>query len=88
MNISRVKNLINLKIRNKYLKEKKHKEPEFTIYQDEFIKYGAKVIEKRMEYVKKISIILNLNYRKLFDDKKELSIQISMSSWKYKKNES
>lgn len=28
-----------------------------------------------MEYVKKISIILNLNYRKLFDDKKELSIQ-------------
>ena len=64
-----------LKIRNKYLKEKKHKEPEFAIYQDEFVKYGAKVIEKRMEYVKKISIILNLNYRKLFDDKKELSLQ-------------
>lgn len=64
-----------LKIRNKYLKEKKHKEPEFAIYQDEFVKYGAKIIEKRMEYVKKISIILNLNYRKLFDDKKELSLQ-------------
>lgn len=64
-----------LKIRNKYLKEKKHKEPEFAIYQDEFVKYGAKVIEKRMEYVKKISIILNLNYRKLFDSSKELSLQ-------------
>lgn len=64
-----------LKIRNKYLKEKKYREPEFLIYQEEFIKYGARVIEKRLEYVKKISIILNLNYRKLFDDKKELSLQ-------------
>lgn len=64
-----------LKIRNKYLKERKYKEPEFLIYQDEFIKYGARVIEKRLEYVKKISIILNLNYRKLFDNKKELSLK-------------
>ena len=44
------------------------------VYEDEFIKYGAKVIEKRLEYVQKISIILNLNYRKLFDNKKELSL--------------
>ncbi len=66
-----------LKIRNKYLKEGKTNDPEFYIYEEEFIKYGAKVIEKRLEYVQKISIILNLNYRKLFDNKKELSLTYS-----------
>lgn len=63
-----------LKIRNKYLKEQKTGESEYLVYEEEFIKYGAKVIEKRLEYVQRISIILNLNYRKLFDDKKELSL--------------
>ena len=63
-----------LKIRNKYLKEERTKDTEYLVYEDEFIKYGAKVIEKRLEYVRKISIILNLNYRKLFDNKKELSL--------------
>ena len=63
-----------LKIRNKYLKEERTKDTEYLVYEDEFIKYGAKVIEKRLEYVQKISIILNLNYRKLFDNKKELSL--------------
>lgn len=63
-----------LKIRNKYLKEQNTKTPEFQIYEDEFIRYGAKIIYKRLEYVSKISIILNLNYRKLFDDKKELNL--------------
>lgn len=63
-----------LKIRNKYLKEERTKDTEYLLYEDEFIKYGAKVIEKRLEYVQKISIILNLNYRKLFDNKKELSL--------------
>ena len=63
-----------LKIRNKYLKEERTRDTEYLVYEDEFIKYGAKVIEKRLEYVQKISIILNLNYRKLFDNKKELSL--------------
>ena len=63
-----------LKIRNKYLKEQRTKEVEYQVYEEEFIKYGAKVIEKRLEYVQRISIILNLNYRKLFDNKKELSL--------------
>lgn len=63
-----------LKIRNKYLKEERTKDTEYLVYEDEFIKYGAKVIERRLEYVQKISIILNLNYRKLFDNKKELSL--------------
>lgn len=63
-----------LKIRNKYLKNREYKDPMFSIYEDEFIKYGAKVIKKRLEYVKNISIILNLNYRKLFDSRKELNL--------------
>ncbi|WP_297432011.1 DNA replication and repair protein RecF [uncultured Cetobacterium sp.] len=64
-----------LKIRNKYLKEKNIKDEMFLIYEDEFIKLAAKVILKRIEYVKNISIILNLNYRKLFDNKKELNLK-------------
>lgn len=64
-----------LKIRNKYLKEKRTEDELFKIYQEEFIKLSARIILKRMEYVKNISIILNLNYRKLFDNKKELSLK-------------
>lgn len=68
-----------LKVRNKYLKEKRIDDELFKIYQEEFIKLSAKIILKRMEYVKNISIILNLNYRKLFDNKKELSLKYSSS---------
>ncbi len=67
-----------LKIRNKYLKDGNYRDEMFQIYQDEFIKYGAKLIKKRIEYVKNISIILNLNYRKLFDNKKELSLKYNI----------
>jgi len=66
-----------LKLRNKYLKEKQYTDPIFEIYQEEFIKLGARILKKRFEYVKNISIILNLNYRKLFDDKKELNLEYS-----------
>ncbi|MBC2856223.1 DNA replication/repair protein RecF [Cetobacterium sp. 2A] len=68
-----------LKIRNKYLKERNHKDPMFSIYQDEFIRLGSAIIKSRIDYVKNISIILNLNYRKLFDDKKELSLKYESS---------
>lgn len=68
-----------LKIRNKYLKEKKVNDELYKIYQEEYIKLSAKIILKRIEYVKNISIILNLNYRKLFDNKKELSLKYSSS---------
>lgn len=64
-----------LKIRNKYLKEKKNQDELFSIYEDKFIKLAARLMKKRFEYVKNISIILNLNYRKLFDEKKELSLK-------------
>lgn len=68
-----------LKLRNKFLKEKKHKDPLFSVYEEEFIKLSARILKVRIEYVKNISIILNLNYRKLFDDKKELSLRYSTS---------
>lgn len=64
-----------LKIRNRYLKEKKIKDELFSIYEDKFINLSAKIMLKRFEYVKNISIILNLNYRKLFDDRKELTLK-------------
>lgn len=66
-----------LKIRNKYLKEKKHKADEFSIYQDEFIKTGATIIKFRLEYVKLLSSLLSLNYRKLFDNTTELVLEYS-----------
>lgn len=68
-----------LKIRNRFLKEKNYRDPMYSIYEDEFIKLGARLIKKRIDYVKNISIILNLNYRKLFDNKKELSLKYSSS---------
>ena len=76
-----------LKIRNKYLKEKNYKNEMFQIYQEEFIKYGVRIIKKRIEYIKNISIILNLNYRKLFDNKKELSLKYSSFLGEIKKTD-
>ncbi|MFK4785871.1 DNA replication/repair protein RecF [Fusobacterium sp. MFO224] len=66
-----------LKLRNKYLKSRNLKDDMYHIYEQEFIKYGSLIIQKRVEYVKNISILLNLNYRKLFDDKKELNLNYS-----------
>ena len=37
--------------------------------------FDAEIAQSNYEYVKNISIILNLNYRKLFDNKKELSLK-------------
>ncbi|MCK5779832.1 MAG: DNA replication/repair protein RecF [Psychrilyobacter sp.] len=63
-----------LKFRNKYLKDRNTRDPIFEIYNLEFIKYASLVIKKRIEYVKNISRLLSLNYRKLFDGEKELSL--------------
>ncbi len=63
-----------LKFRNKYLKDRKTKDEMFEIYNLEFIKYTAKVMKKRIEYVKNVSRLLSLNYRKLFDGEKELTL--------------
>ncbi len=76
-----------LKFRNKYLKEKKYNDQIFEIYQKEFIKFGARIIKKRIDYVRNISILLNLNYRKLFDEKKELRLKYSCFLGELKKVE-
>ncbi|MCI5725369.1 DNA replication and repair protein RecF [Fusobacterium sp.] len=74
-----------LKIRNKYLKENLVKNPEYEIYEQEFIKYGARIIYSRIEYIKSLSIMLNLLYRKLFNSEQELSIKYENSSYKLSK---
>lgn len=63
-----------LKTRNKFLKEKQTRNPMFEIYNKEFLKYTALIVKKRIQYVKDVSRLLSLNYRKLFDGNKELSI--------------
>ncbi len=75
-----------LKFRNKYLKEGLYNDSVFEIYQEQFIKVAAKIIKKRIEYIKNISILLNLNYRKLFDDKKELRLEYKTSLGNLKKS--
>ena len=68
-----------LKIRNKYLKENKRNSEEFAIYEKEFIKYASNIIFTRIEYVKSLSIILNLQYRKLFNIAQELNLRYETS---------
>lgn len=74
-----------LKIRNKYLKENLIKNSEFEIYEQEFIKYGTKIIISRVEYTKSLSIMLNLLYRKLFNSEQELNIKYENSFCKLNK---
>ncbi|RRD40730.1 DNA replication/repair protein RecF [Leptotrichia sp. OH3620_COT-345] len=64
-----------LKTRNKLIKEKKTHEDIYKIYNDKFIEEGTEIIVYRREFIKKISILLNLNYRKLFDQKSELKLK-------------
>lgn len=84
-NIRKYKKL--LKIRNRYLKDKDVKNEMYRIYEEEFIKYGSLIVKKRIEYVKNISILLNLNYRKLFDNEKELCLKYSCFLGKVKRIE-
>ena len=63
-----------LKFRNKYLKERNTKDPIFEIYNLEFIKYTSLIVKKRIDYIKNVSRLLSLNYRKLFDGEKELTL--------------
>jgi len=64
-----------LKVRNKLIKEKKTGEEIYKIYNERFIEEGVKIIIHRREFIKKLSILLNLNYRKLFDEKSELKLK-------------
>ena len=64
-----------LKTRNKLIKERKTNKELYHIYNEKFIDEGSKIILMRKEYVKNISRLLNLNYRKLFDANSELRLK-------------
>ena len=46
-----------------------------SIENEKFIEEGTNIIIYRREFIKNISILLNLNYRKLFDPKSELKLK-------------
>ena len=64
-----------LKVRNRLIKEKKTNEEIYDIYNEKFLEEGTDIIIYRREFIKNISILLNLNYRKLFDSKSELKLK-------------
>lgn len=64
-----------LKIRNTFIKEKKIKTEMFEIYNEKFMVYSAEIYIKRLEYIKNLSMLLNLNYRKIFDDNSEIYVK-------------
>ena len=64
-----------LKVRNKLIKEKKTGEEIYKIYNEKFIEEGLNIVLNRREFIKKLSILLNLNYRKLFDENSELKLK-------------
>ncbi len=64
-----------LKVRNKCLKEGQGDTPVFEIYNKEFLASSARILYRRLDYVKKLSILLSLNYRKLFDSESELVLK-------------
>lgn len=63
-----------LKVRNKFIKEKRIKDPMYIIYTEQFVDLSIKIAQRRHEYTKKLSVLLNLNYRKLFDADSELKL--------------
>jgi len=68
-----------LKVRNRLLKEKKSDDELFLIYTEQFIELSAFIIKERIEFTKSISVLLNLNYRKLFDMNSELKLEYKSS---------
>ena len=64
-----------LKTRNKLIKEKKTEDEIYKIYNEKFIEEGLNIILYRREFIRSLSILLNLNYRKLFDEKSELKLK-------------
>lgn len=66
-----------LKSRNKMISENIPSKEMYEIYNNKFMELSSKIVYKRAEYIKNISILLNLNYRKLFDKECELKIVYS-----------
>lgn len=63
-----------LKIRNKFLKEKKIEDELFKIYNNMYIKLCAKILKIRKEYIEKLNVILDRKYKELFNSKQKLYI--------------
>ncbi|WP_064612497.1 DNA replication/repair protein RecF [Streptobacillus moniliformis] len=56
-----------LKVRNKMLKDKKHKEELYLIYNEKYIDICAKILKIRKEYVDELNKYLDKNYKDLFN---------------------
>ncbi len=64
-----------IKTRNKLIKEHKTKSDIFAVYNEKYIKLSIEIMKERREYIKKLSILLNLNYRRLFNSNTELKLK-------------
>lgn len=64
-----------LKTRNHLLKTRNTNNEIFKLYNEELIEISIKILQKRLEFTKNLSRLLNLNYRKLFDINAELKIK-------------
>lgn len=74
-----LKSIVNfekiLKIRNKLIKEKKTDEEIYKIYNEKFVYEGVNIIIHRQKFIKNLSILLNFNYQKLFDENATLELK-------------
>lgn len=64
-----------LKIRNRYLKEKKYDENLKKIYEEKYIDLNFEIILARKKYIDKLSEIINKKYKELFNKSDELKIE-------------
>ncbi len=64
-----------LKVRNKLIRENKTNDGIYGIYDGKFLEEGVNIVIYRREFIKNLSILLNLNYRKLFDPESELKLR-------------
>lgn len=75
-----------LKARNMLLKKGISKGELFEIYTEKYLELGTKLIIKRNNFAKNLSILLNLNYRKLFEGNSELLLFYSTFIGELNKN--
>ncbi|CAM3158611.1 DNA replication and repair protein RecF [Streptobacillus felis] len=63
-----------LKSRNKFLKEKKHKDELYEIYNEKYIDLCSKILKIRKEYVDELNRYLDNNYKTLFNEEHSLKL--------------
>ncbi|CAM3467246.1 DNA replication/repair protein RecF [Pseudostreptobacillus hongkongensis] len=64
-----------LKVRNKYLKEKKIEDSMFEIYNEKYVELCAKILLIRNEYINELNNILDKNYKELFNEEHTLVLK-------------